>query len=161
MTLCGFLEGVKTSHVLPNAVSFHWYPCDHDTQQSCLNKADGYQQVAQKVYGLVHDILGKVLPVGITEWNYDPGNPPPSYGDNRAFITKFSTRALTSMVQGGVAFACQFDAASYSGYGRLDMFSIDTGRPKPQYYAIKSVIAQYRPLSMARVTPTPLASGTR
>jgi len=157
----GFLEGVEASHVLPDAVSFHWYPCDHDTQQSCLDKANSYEQVAQNVYGLVHDILGKVLPVGITEWNYDSGNPPPSYDDNQAFITQFSIRALASMVRGGVAFACQFDAASYSGYGRLDMFNVRSEHPKPQYYAIKSAIAQYRPLSMAMVTPTPLASGTR
>src|SRR2546429_6683723 len=33
-----FLEGVKSSGVLPDAVSFHWYPCYKDTQASCLRK---------------------------------------------------------------------------------------------------------------------------
>ncbi len=157
----GFLEGVNASHVLPDAVSFHWYPCYRDTEQHCLDKADSYKQVAQNVSGMVHDILGKNLPVGITEWNYDPGNPPPSYGDNQDFITKFSTHALASMVQGGVAFACQFDAASYSGYGRLDMFNVYNDDPKPQYYAIKSTIEQYRPSPVTMVTPTPPISSTR
>ena len=35
-----FLVGVKASGVLPDAVSFHWYPCWQDTEASCLNKAN-------------------------------------------------------------------------------------------------------------------------
>jgi lysophospholipase L1-like esterase len=139
-----FLEGVKASGVLPDAVSFHWYPCYQDTQESCLNKASSYGQAAEGVRALVREILGKDIPVGITEWNYDPGNPPPAYGDNPNFISKFTTDALHSMALAGVAFACQFDIASYGGYGRLDMFNIDTNQPKPQYYAIKNLIQFYR-----------------
>lgn len=142
-----FLLGVKASGVLPDAVSFHWYPCYRDTEESCLAKANSYGQVALGVRALVKEILGKDLPVGITEWNFDPGNPPPAYGENADFITQFSTSALQSMMQAGVAFACQFDVASYSGYGRLDMFNIDTNQPKPQYFAIKTLIATYRTLS--------------
>jgi len=83
--------------------------------------------------------------VGITEWNYDPNDSPPAYGDKADFITRFSTDALRSMAQAGVAFACQFDAASYAGYGRLDMFDINDNQPKPQYYVIKNLIQEYRP----------------
>lgn len=140
-----FLEGVKASNVLPDAVSFHWYPCYQDTQESCMSKASSYGEVAEGVQALVREILGKDIPVGITEWNYDPGNPPPTYGDDANFITKFSTDALRSMALAGVAFACQFDIASYGGFGRLDMFNIDTNQPKPQYYAIKNLIQLFRP----------------
>jgi hypothetical protein len=140
-----FLEGVAASGVLPDAVSFHWYPCYWDTEARCLAKASSYAQVAQGVEEMVQDILGRDLPVGITEWNFDPGNPPPAYGDDANFITRFTIEALHSMLQGGVAFACQFDAASYSGYGRLDMFEVDTALPKPQFYALKDQIQQYRP----------------
>jgi len=140
-----FLEGVKISGVLPDAVSFHYYPCYQDTRAACLAKASSYSTAAQGVRTLVQSILGKDLPVGISEWNYDPGNPPPSYGDDPTFITQFSTNALHAMAQAGVAFACQFDAASYSGYGRLDMFNVDTLQPKAQYFAIKALIATYRP----------------
>ncbi len=155
----GFLEGVKSSQVLPDAVSFHWYPCYEDSRESCLQKAHSYSQVAQGVHTLIRTTLGKDLPVGITEWNYDPGNPPPPYGDDKDFITQYSRDALDSMVQGDVAFACQFDAASYSGYGRLDMFDVDTNQPKPQYYALKDAIAKYRPVS-AQMTPTPPSTST-
>jgi Glycosyl hydrolases family 39 len=142
-----FLEGVKASGILPDAISFHWYPCYQDSESACLGKAKSYSQVALRVRELVQSILGRDLPVGITEWNYDPGNPPPAYGDKPDFITKFSTDALQSMIQAGVTFACQFDAASYGGYGRLDMFNVETDQPKPQYYAIKALIQQYRPSS--------------
>ena len=118
---------------------------DAVTQLAELKKASSYGQVAEGVEALVNKILGKDLPVGITEWNYDPGNPPPAYGDDPNFITRFSTNALHSMAIAGVAFACQFDIASYSGYGRLDMFDIETNQPKPQYYALKNLIQLYRP----------------
>ena len=143
--MANYLNGVKASGVLPDAISFHWYPCWNDSEASCLSKATSYATVARGVESQVKTILGKALPVGITEWNYDPGNPPAAYGDDANFITKFTAEALSSMMQAGVAFACQFDAASYSGYGRLDMFNISDNQPKPQYYAIKNVIQQYNP----------------
>jgi hypothetical protein len=146
-----FLQGVKSSGVLPDAVSFHWYPCWEDTQASCLAKATTYATVAEGVEAEVQQILDKNIPVGISEWNYDPGNPPPAFGDDPAFITQFSIQALLSMMQAHVAFACQFDAADYGGYGRLDMFNVENNQPKPQYYAIKTVIANYQP---SNVTPT-------
>lgn len=155
----GFLNGVKESGVLPDAISFHWYPCYQDTKESCLNKASTYGQAAQGVRTLVQSILGKDLPIGITEWNYDPGNPPPAYGNDPAFISQFTSDALQSMAQAGVAFACQFDAASYSGYGQLDMFNLETNQPKPQFNAMKTFIATVLPSST--VTPQPTVTPGR
>jgi len=143
--MMSFLEGVKTSGDLPDAVSFHWYPCYWDTEAACLAKASSYGHVIRAVQALVRSVLGKDLPVGITEWNFDPNLPPPPYGDDAGFITKFTSEALQSMAGANVAFACQFDAASYSGYGHLDMFQVDTAQPKPQFYAIKDMIRKYRP----------------
>jgi hypothetical protein len=140
-----FLTGVAASHVLPDAVSFHWYPCWQNSRDDCLNKASSVLQEVQQVRSWVQSIVGKNLPIGITEWNYDSGNPPPPYGDEAQFITSFTTNALQAMMQAGVAFACQFDAASYSGYGRLDMFDVETNRPKVQFNTIASLVKQYRP----------------
>ena len=142
-----FLLGVRQSGVLPDAVSFHWYPCWKNVEGVCLSKANRAGQEALLLQSWERELLGKELPVGISEWNYDPGNPAPTYGDNANFITSFSTEAIRSMAHAGVAFACQFDAASYGGYGRLDMFDVETAQPKPQYYAIKALIQQYRPSS--------------
>ena len=142
-----FLEGVRQSRVLPDAVSFHWYPCYQNTEQACLNDASSVGEAVQYVSSLVVGTLGKELPIGVTEWNYDPGNPPPAYGDDAVFIQQFTKTALQAMAQTGAAFACQFDAASFAGYGRLDMFNVSNAQPKPQYYAIKDLIQQYRPSS--------------
>lgn len=140
-----FLVGVKASGVLPDAVSFHWYPCYNDAESDCLGHATDAKQAVLDVRSLVRSILGRDIPVGISEWNFDPGNPPPSYGDNASFMTQFTTNALLAMMQAGAAFACQFDAASYSGYGRLDMFDIGNDQPKPQFLAIQKLIQSYRP----------------
>ena len=151
-----YLEGVKASGVLPDAVSFHYYPCYNDSESACLAEAGAYQAAALGVRRLVREILGKELPVGISEWNYDPGNPPPAYGNNASFITQFTATAIKSMIAAGVAFACQFDAASYGGYGLLDMFSVATDQAKPQYYALASMIKQYRPTSEVSASATAL-----
>jgi hypothetical protein len=143
--MLAFLEGIKASGVLPDAVSFHWYPCYQDEKQPCLDKASSFNQTVQRVRTFMQITLGKDLPIGISEWNFDSGNPPPAYGEESEFITSFTTDALHSMAQAGVAFACQFDAASFAGYGRLDMFDVQNDQPKPQYYAIKNLIQEYRP----------------
>jgi hypothetical protein len=143
--LIGFLQGVKTSGVLPDAVSFHRYPCYRGEDEArCLSSASSFGQEARKVKSWVQSILGKNLPVGISEWNYDPGIPPSDYGD--AFMQQFTTDALQSMIQAKVDFATQFDALSFSGYGGQDMFDLNQhAQPKAQYYAIKQIISEYRP----------------
>jgi lysophospholipase L1-like esterase len=157
-----FLQGVKASGVLPDAISIHYYPCWHMDEPTCLASASTYASTAQKVRGFIKSILSKDLPIGFTEWNYDPRNPPPSYGSSADFITKFTVAAIKSMIAGGVAFACQFDAASYGGYGRLDMFDVKTGLAKPQFDALTALIKQYKPAPgspIATTGPTLLSQG--
>jgi hypothetical protein len=148
--LINFLESVKSSQVLPDAISIHWYPCWQISQDKCMDLADSIATRVKNVRAIVQQILGKNLPIGVTEWNFDPGNPPAVYGDNADFITQFSEAALLSMMRAGVTIACQFDAASYSGYGHLDLFNVENSQPKPQYYAIEHVIEQYRPAPLKR-----------
>lgn len=139
-----FLKGVKSSGVIPDAISIHYYPCWQMDEPTCLASASTFASTIQKTRGYIQSTLGKDLPVGISEWNYDPGNPPPAYGDKADFITKFTEAAIKSMVKGGAAFACQFDAASYGGYGRLDLFDVITGAAKPQFDALAALIKRYK-----------------
>ena len=126
-------------------------------EATCLASAATYKSTTEEVRKLIHDILGKELPIGISEWNYDPRNPPPTYGDSAEFITRYTQAAIKAMIAGGVAFACQFAAASYAGYGRLDMFDVNTGQPKPQFNALAELIKQYRP---AAPTSAPAAASS-
>jgi hypothetical protein len=142
--LQSFLSGVAASGVLPNAISFHWYPCSHTSEAACLQRVATVGQQAQEVRAQVMAILGRDLPVGISEWNADPDNPPASYVDTAEFSMRFTTQVLQVMQWAGVGFACQFDAASFAGYGRLDMFD-QQGQAKAQYAALAQVIARYRP----------------
>lgn len=143
-----FLSAVKASGVLPDAISFHWYPCaSSDSASLCLAKASTFAEVTTQVKAWVRKTLGENLPVGITEWNYNSDNPPTAYSNDPAFITQFTISALHSMIQAGLNFANQFDAASGAGSGGLDMLDIHTDKPKPQYYALTNLIEQYRPAS--------------
>lgn len=154
-----FLRGVKASGVLPDAISFHYYSCWQMDEATCLASAATYKTATEQVRKLVTSILGKDLPIGITEWNYDPRNPPPSYGGKAEFITKFTEAAIKSMVEGGVAFACQFDVASYGGYGLLDMFDVTTGRPKPQFTTLAALIKHYKPVATTTAASPATSSG--
>ena len=145
--LADFLAGVKSARVLPDAISLHWYPCWQVSQSTCMALAGSISSEISEARIIVQHILGEDLPIGVTEWNFDPGNPPAAYGDKADFMLQFTRAALFAMIQSGVAFACQFDAASYAGYGHLDLFNVSTNQPKPQYYALKSLIEQYRPSS--------------
>jgi hypothetical protein len=140
-----FLRGVKASGVLPDAVSFHWYPCFNDTAGSCLSKASTYADVTREVKGWVRELLGQDLPVGITEWNMDPGSNT-ALANDAAFMASFTKNALAAMVAAKLDFANQFDTQNYGGYGTLDMFDIgNVDQPKAQFYAIRDTIALYRP----------------
>jgi hypothetical protein len=140
-----FLQGVKASGVLPDAVSFHWYPCSTDNPKACLEQASSYATVTNEVKGWVHTDLGKDVPVGITEWNMDSGNNS-VLGNNSRFMYNFTIAALKQMISSHLDFANQFAAQDYSGYGALDMFdSNKNDQPKAQFNAIKYLISLYKP----------------
>lgn len=141
-----FLTAVKASGVLPDAISFHWYPCGPgDSSASCLARVSTFAELTAQVKAWVRTALGVNLPVGITEWNYNADNPPAPYGNDPTFITQFTTSALHAMILAGLDFANQFDVASGAGQGGLDMIDTQTGNPKAQYVALKNFIAQYWP----------------
>lgn len=139
------MQGMAASGVLPDFITFHWYPCWQDSASSCLAKASSYAKVTAIVKGWVRQYFHKALPVGITEWNPDPSAPMPAYTKDATWMTQFTTTALQSMQAAGLSFANQFDLANAGGYLTDDMVDIyHNGAPKPQYLAMKSLIAQAR-----------------
>ncbi|HET9110572.1 MAG TPA: hypothetical protein VFN78_07095 [Ktedonobacterales bacterium] len=139
------MQGMVASGVLPDFITFHWYPCWQDNASSCLAKASSYATVTDTVKGWVQQYFHKSIPVGITEWNADPSAPMPSYTKDAAWMSQFTTKALQAMQSAGLSFANQFDLANAGGYLTDDMVDIyHNGAPKPQYLAMKSLIAQAR-----------------
>ncbi len=149
------LEGMAASGVPPDFITFHWYPCWEDTATSCMAKVDSIATLTATVKGWAQSAFHKPIPVGISEWNADPSAPMPSYTQNAAWMTEFTTRALQSMQAAGVSFANQFDLANDGGYLTDDMVDIyHDGAPKPQYLAMQRLIASAYTESATPVAPT-------
>ena len=154
----GFLSGAKSAGNLPDAVSFHDYPCWNENASQCLatGKTD-FTNAINQVRQAIVSTIGTSLPVGITEWNADPGD---SYMaplmSNASFVQQFTTTALNEMVQAKLDFANQFTAMNGAGWGSLDMF-IANAQSNPQnnqWPPYSSTIAQYYPGGVATPTPT-------
>ena len=143
-----FIKGAKAAGVLPDAVSFHWYPCESATDGFNGNgncgpaQAQSFAMVINAVKGWIRNDLGTHVPLLITEWNADPGANP--LLENTSFMTQFTQQAMKAMISAGLDGAFQFDAQDYGGYGHLDMFDITKNdQPKAQFFAIKNLIRQY------------------
>lgn len=139
-----FLQGVKASGVIPDAIDIHWYPCWEEGPSTCLPKANSIIQIVLAFRAMIQSTLGFSIPVGVGEWNMDSGSNF-TLGYNDAFMSAFTKAALDAMIQLKVSFANQFEAANYGGYGALDMFHLDKPGfpPKVQYYVMKSIISEY------------------
>jgi hypothetical protein len=138
------LAGMARSGTLPDFVTYHWYPCWEVTAAECLAKADGFSKDAQRVIAWTRQAFpGKEIPVGISEWNADPGNPP--YMNDGSWMAQFVTRALISMRASGLAFAMEYDVAGVANWGADDMFDVyQNGAPKAQFTAFARLIADAR-----------------
>jgi hypothetical protein len=158
-----FLKGAKAANVLPDAVTFHWYPCYLATDGfngngNCgPNEAASYGSVISQVREWMQQDLGYKVPLLITEWNADPGANP--LMEDSSFMTQFTQQAMQSMINAGLDGAFQFNVQSYGGYCHLDMFDSCNGtdQPKAQFTTIANIISQYKPDAL---TPTPTPTDT-
>ena len=142
-----FLATTAAAGVRADFISYHDYPCEKATSMSqCLSNTPG--DISYN-YNLVlsweNQYYGSAVPTGVSEYNFDPGTGNLfSWGDNKTFMTQWTTTALNTFAQDGVAFANQFTSLNYSGNGYLDMFNDAAPYgPKAQYYAIAASVAKY------------------
>jgi hypothetical protein len=139
-----WLQGCKSSGVLPDAVSYHVYPCTGGNNASwCAGRAGNFATCAQQVDAAVIGVLGYKLPQALTEWNIDASNPPAKYCSDPTFVTPWYHTALDSMVKGGLAVANQFDAGSGAGGGVLDLVNVTNYQPQAGYQPMVDKIQQY------------------
>ena len=159
------LQRMALSKVLPDFVTFHWYPCWQEDADSCLKKAESYGAQVTLVRGWLTQYFGAAgarIPIGVTEWNADPSAPMPDYTQDACWIQQYSVTALKSMARAGASFANQFDLANTGGYGTDDMVDVSkNGAAKPQFVALTRLMETVSPYGRLPLPPlayTPPAS---
>ncbi|GCE11400.1 glycosyl hydrolase [Tengunoibacter tsumagoiensis] len=138
-----FLTVAKASGSLPDAISYHLYPCTDLTPEACPSHIEQFTQSAALVRTASLGVLGRALPLALTEWNYSwkPHQTP----NKDPYMRQFTTESLEAMRAGGIVLANQFDLASNAGYGSLDELDTATARAYPQLTATQALIEHYQP----------------
>lgn len=143
------LQGMARSGVLPDFVTFHWYPCFEGTAAACMARVETFGEQVTLVRGWLTQYFGAAgarMSIGVTEWNADPSAPMPSFTLDPCWMERFTASAFQSMARAGVSFAAQFDLANYGGYGSDDMVDVfKDGAAKPQYAALLDMVNQIYP----------------
>lgn len=120
-----WLQGVVASGVKPDFVTFHWYTCYTEGASACMSRAHSIATVGNQELAMVAKYLGGGVPVGLTEWSANSGNP--SYQFDDAWMSQYEQASLTALETSGLSFAMQFDLAGCNGWGSLDMFNVCAG----------------------------------
>ncbi len=139
--ISAFLQ--QTQANAPDGVTFHMYPCTNDDAQTCLSQSvNSYASAAEQVRSTVMQVLGKTLPIGLTEWNDNWKDQAKPEESDPNFMRQFTMLSLQSMAQGKIAFANQYNFGTGTGDGHL--FLTADGQAKPQLQAMADMIAQTR-----------------
>jgi|SRR5579884_758249 len=138
-----FLNEIVANHYpVPDAISWHWYPCGHGWAHCSPSVVNQVLSDAEIVRGYLEQTIGRQLPIGVSEWSADP-----SGTNNMALaepqMSDFVTASLNAMVQAKLDFAAEFDAQSVAAYGGLDMFD-RSDTPRPYFNAFSAAIARFR-----------------
>ena len=142
----------------PDGVTFHMYPCTDVDAQTCLSQSvNSYASAAQQVRDTVTQVLGRTLPIGVTEWNDNWRDQSKPEESDPNFMRQFTMRSLQSLMQGQVAFANQYNFGTGGNDGHLLMTV--NGQSKPQLQALADMIAQTRTTSSAPAS-TPVSTAT-
>jgi hypothetical protein len=140
-----FLKEIVAKHYpVPDAISWHWYPCGNGWATCPLGVTNQIVSDARTVRKYLRQTVGHQLPIGISEWSADPN---PSGTHNMAYsepqMSSFIRASLQAMVRARLDFAAEYDAQSVAAYGGLDMFD-SSNKPRPYFNAYASAISHYR-----------------
>ena len=144
-----FLGVTAQAGVRADFIDYHDYPCTagkQDTEAACLAATPGdFAWNWNNVIPYEQQYYGKVIPTGVSEYNFDPGDQHLyDWCNDSTFMTQWTTAALDEIVKLRMSFANQFDSLNWGGYGCYDMFSDAAPyAAKPQFDAITSEIQKY------------------
>lgn len=109
---------VDNAVIKPDFVSWHEYTCGPgDSAQHCIDEVQDWEDNVVATRAAIAATGETVPPVWITEWNYDPQDPP----DNdprltQQFITDFYTAALEELHDAQVTGAHHYRGAGHEPY---------------------------------------------
>jgi hypothetical protein len=149
-----WLQRCKSSGNLPDAVSYHIYPCTGPnwTASTCAPRASSFSSAFAHADAGIRSVLGASLPLCLTEWNIDADAKHP-FDTDPNFVPQWTKQAIDDMVKAGYAMANLWDASGNAGGGVFDLISTQNFQPNPngQYQAMAERIQHY----LGGVTPAP------
>jgi len=103
-----------TAGARPDAISWHAYTCDTDEDtDDCLNEngIEAWPARFTAARALMSQTLGEVLPIWITEWNFNPhddlANDPKL--QDQDFIREWTLKAIQTLADNGVAASMHYN----------------------------------------------------
>jgi hypothetical protein len=116
--LTAFLQGANPR---PDAISWHEYTCSYkDPANSCLAQLDRWSTHISDARTVMPNILGTMLPIMITEWNYASDQSTQHNGlpiddgkyNNAGFMTEWTTKALRTLAANQVFASMQYSVTN-------------------------------------------------
>jgi hypothetical protein len=139
----------------PDFVTYHDYPCTKSTGKAAcagtlsqMTASDTYQDLQYNWTDALADetaVLGKVIPTGISEINFDPGTANlGNWSGDATFMSQWTTTAWESIIALGIPFANIYTVMDYASGGDLDMFSDSSPYgSKAQFSALAAEVKKY------------------
>jgi hypothetical protein len=118
----------KTGGVMPDFIDYHYYPCWNATnQQECLTwSVQNLKNGIERTRNLEMQHYGRVLPTGISEYNYDSSlnfGSPNTWWRDPQFMFNWQKTVLQAMIDNKVSYASLYNSMNFTGYGAYDIFT--------------------------------------
>lgn len=118
-----WLDNCKSSGVIPDAVTFHTYPCTGMGSTTQCMTMTGIGAHINTVRGFVTSRFpNRQIPIGLTEWNVDASSPMAGWAHNEPFADQFYLAYLQSLISANTDFACCFSLlGDNNNYDMIDL----------------------------------------
>jgi hypothetical protein len=153
-----FQTFLKQANPLPDEISWHEYACDAaESQQICTQRLSNWSSDISNARTTMTKVLGKSLPIVISEWNY-AANAKANDGkaNDAKFLVSWTTKALQILSDNQI-----FASMQYSCTGTTPLITNDALTPQGQaFMKLYDNYVTNRTPTTPGVTPTATATDT-
>jgi hypothetical protein len=148
----------------PDAVSWHEYSCTQtDSQADCLSHLANWSSNISAARRTMTAVLGKALPIMITQWNYAPNaTTDDGKSSDSAFLSAWTQKAFQTLIANRVFAAMQdsFTDTPAALVSNQDTLTVQGAVFMAQAQRAGVLGTPASPSSLALSTPTPTATAT-